>query len=131
MLQQRLSSRLRSHHPHSSRHCYPGTSVVLGALSDPGANRSLGRAKADAARLLQLSPDHWGIENRLHYVRDATCGEDAGRTAAPKAPQVLSGFRSTVLALIRRLGFRPAEGFEHFAEHRNQAFRLILTGRIE
>jgi len=92
---------------------------------------SLGRAKAAAARLLQLSRDHWGIENRLHYVRDVTCGEDAGRTAAPKAAQALAAFRNTVLTLIRRLGFRPAEGFEHFAEHRNQALRLILTGRTE
>lgn len=92
---------------------------------------SLGRAKAAAARLLQLSRDHWGIENRLHYVRDVTCGEDAGRTAAPKAAQALAAFRNTVLTLVRRLGFRPVEGFEHFAEHRDQALRLILTGRTE
>lgn len=92
---------------------------------------SLRRAKADAGRLLQLSRDHWGIENRLHYVRDVTCGEDAGRTAAPKAAQALAAFRNTVLTLVRRLGFRPVEGFEHFAEHRDQALRLILTGRTE
>lgn len=92
---------------------------------------SLPREKAAAARLLQLSRDHWGIENRLHYVHDVTCGEDAGRTATPKAAQALAAFRNTVLALIRRLGFRPVEGFEHFAEHRDQALRLILTGRTE
>jgi hypothetical protein len=60
-----------------------------------------------------------------------TCGEDAGRTAAPKAAQALAAFRNTVLTLIRRLGFRPVEGFEHFAEHRDQAIRLVLTGRTE
>lgn len=92
---------------------------------------SLSRDKADAARLLQLSRDHWSIENRLHYVRDVTCREDAGRTAAPNAAQALAAFRNTVLTLIRRLGFRAVEGFEHFAEHRDQALRLILTGRTE
>jgi hypothetical protein len=37
---------------------------------------SLRADKADAARLLDLSRQHWGIENRLHYVRDVTWRED-------------------------------------------------------
>lgn len=80
---------------------------------------------------MALSRAHWGIENRLHWVRDATFGEDAGRTRSRTAPQVLAAFRNTVLTCLRRLGRKPAEGLEYFAEHRSEAFNLILNGRTE
>ena len=31
---------------------------------------------APAARLLELKPGHWMIENGLHYVKDLKMGED-------------------------------------------------------
>lgn len=92
---------------------------------------SLPRDKADAARLLELARAHWGIENRLHYVRDVTCREDATRTRAENAPQVLAALRNTALTIIRRCGFRPVEGFEHFAEHREQEIHIVTSGRTE
>jgi predicted transposase YbfD/YdcC len=61
--------------------------------------------KAGPAQLLALSRAHWGIENRLHYVRDVTCREDQARTNAGHAPQVLAALRNTALTVIRRLGF--------------------------
>ena len=33
--------------------------------------------KANASRLFALQQAHWRIENRLHYRRDVTLGEDA------------------------------------------------------
>src|SRR6266702_232327 len=33
---------------------------------------SLGAKKAGAPRLLRLNREYWGIENRLHWVRDVT-----------------------------------------------------------
>lgn len=89
---------------------------------------------ADAAgpeRLLALSRAHWGIENKLHYVRDVTCREDQARTSAGHAPQVLAALRNTALTLLRRCGFKPAEGFEHFAEHRNAAIDAVTATRTE
>jgi predicted transposase YbfD/YdcC len=41
---------------------------------------SLTAGEAGTERLLRLSREHWGIENKLHYVRDVTCREDEGRT---------------------------------------------------
>ena len=38
---------------------------------------SLSPARASAHRLLQLVREHWRIENRLHWRRDVTLGEDA------------------------------------------------------
>jgi hypothetical protein len=92
---------------------------------------SLPPDRADAARLLELSRAHWGIENKLHYVRDVTCREDACKTRTDNAPQALAALRNTALTIIRRLGFRPVEGFEHFAEHRNSAICAVKSGRTE
>ncbi|HEY4042340.1 MAG TPA: ISAs1 family transposase [Rhodopila sp.] len=92
---------------------------------------SLTADKASAADLLALSREHWGIENRLHYVRDVTYREDQGRTNAGHAPQALAALRNTALTLLRRLGFKPAEGIEHFAEHRQQAIDVIYGRRTE
>jgi len=86
---------------------------------------SLTADQAGPAQLLALSRAHWGIENCLHYVRDVTCREDQTRTRAGGAPQVLAALRNTALTLIRRLGYKAVEGFEHFAEHRWPQSRLF------
>lgn len=54
-----------------------------------------------AARLLALKRGHWQIENRLHYVRDVSMGEDASRVRTGAAPQVLAALRNVVLNLLR------------------------------
>jgi predicted transposase YbfD/YdcC len=92
---------------------------------------SLTADQADAARLLALSRNHWSIENRLHYVRDVTCREDQCRTRARAAPQVLAALRNAVLTIIRRSGRKPVEGFEHFAEHRQDALDAATGRRTE
>jgi predicted transposase YbfD/YdcC len=48
------------------------TEIVYGITNGP-------RNKADAKRLLELTRKHWWIENRLHYRRDVTLGEDASQ----------------------------------------------------
>lgn len=53
------------------------------------------------ARLLTLKRGHWQIENRLHYVRDVSLGEDASRVRTGAAPQVLAALRNVVLNLLR------------------------------
>ena len=93
---------------------------------------SLSRARADAGRLLKLSRGHWGIENRLHWVRDTTLREDQCRVRSGASPQVLAALRNTVLTALRRLGFTNiVEGLEHFMENRAQALALVRYGRIE
>lgn len=48
----------------------------------------------------QAIRDHWGIENRNHYVRDETMGEDKSRIR--KNPQNFSKLRSLALNLMRK-----------------------------
>ena len=74
-----------------------------------------------AGRLLKYVRGHWGIENRLHYVRDVTLGEDASRVRRGSAPQVMailrnvvlgllrSGGESNIAAAIRRIGWAPGQ----------------------
>lgn len=65
---------------------------------------SVPREQADAARLLQWNRGHWHIENRSHYVRDVTFGEDASQIRKGRAPQVLAGLRNAAIAFLRRHG---------------------------
>lgn len=61
---------------------------------------SLKPEKADAKRLLWLARAHWGIENKSHYVRDVTLGEDACRVRKGAATQVLAALRNAVVYLV-------------------------------
>lgn len=77
---------------------------------------SVPRAQADAARLSQWWRGHWGIENRLFWVRDVTMDEDASRIRKGHAPQVLSAVRNTAINFMRCLGVTNiAEGLRHHA----------------
>jgi len=56
---------------------------------------------ANAQTLNQWRRDHWGIENRVHWVRDMTFGEDASRIRNGAAPQVLAAMRNAVIGILR------------------------------
>lgn len=62
---------------------------------------SLTPERAKAVDLLRIARDHWGIENRLHWVRDMSLGEDACRVRTGAAPQVLAALRNAGLRLLR------------------------------
>jgi hypothetical protein len=62
------------------------------------------REQADAAALLGWHRGHWGIENRLHWVRDVTMGEDANRTRSGSGPQVLAAIRNAAINQMRASG---------------------------
>ncbi len=65
---------------------------------------SLPATAAGARRLLTISRGHWGIENRLHWVRDVTFDEDRSQVRTGAAPQVLAALRNLVISLVRRAG---------------------------
>jgi predicted transposase YbfD/YdcC len=82
---------------------------------------SLSMLGASPRRLLRIWRGHWAIENRSHYVRDVTLGEDACRVRSGQAPQLLAALRNAVIGLlrarragnlaaaIRNLAWRPAK----------------------
>jgi predicted transposase YbfD/YdcC len=65
---------------------------------------SLWPHEASPRRLLELNRGHWRIENRLHYVRDVTMGEDESQVRAGSAPQVMAALRNATIGLLRMAG---------------------------
>jgi predicted transposase YbfD/YdcC len=61
---------------------------------------SLSAERADAARLEELTRQHWEIENGLHYKRDVTMGEDASRVRKGVAPQVMAALRNSIIHVL-------------------------------
>ena len=88
---------------------------------------SLTAAEAGPERLLALSRGHWAIENRLHYVRDVSFGEDRCRVRS--GARALAVIRNLVLHLIRARGMSVPEARENYREDRAQVIALV-TGRI-
>lgn len=97
------------------------TSVVYGLTS-------LAPKKASAQRLLELNRGHWGIENRLHWRRDVTLGEDHSQVRSGCAPQVLTALNNTVLALMDFLHVPNVPNQMRFYQaHPLEALRLLLV----
>jgi Transposase DDE domain len=89
---------------------------------------SLKRERADARRLLELVRGHWGIENRLHYVKDETLGEDRCRVRKGAAAQVLAAVRNVAVHLLEGVAAASkAAATRRFAAHPHEALPLLLT----
>lgn len=65
---------------------------------------SAGVEWVDAEMLLAVWRGHWGIENRLHWVRDVSLAEDASRIRTGSAPEVMAGLRNAAISLLRSSG---------------------------
>lgn len=61
---------------------------------------SLTAQETSPANLLALVRHHWHIENRTHWRRDVTLGEDACRVTLGQVPQVLAALNNCVLAIV-------------------------------
>ena len=65
---------------------------------------SVPRSEANAGQLLEWVRGHWSIENRSHYVRDVTMGEDASRVRTGSGPQVMAAVRNATIGFLRLTG---------------------------
>jgi len=91
---------------------------------------NLPRKKARAKRLLALNQRHWSVENRLHYRRDVTLGEDACQVRVKGAPLALAALNGGVLALMDWLQVtNVASQMRHFCAQPHEAL-LLLLGKL-
>lgn len=88
---------------------------------------SLPRRKANAQRVLELNQKHWHIENRLHYRRDVTLGEDASQVRTKGTSEVLAALNGGLLALMDFIGVKNvASVLRHFCAQPQEALQLLL-----
>lgn len=92
---------------------------------------SLAPAQAGAAHLLALLRGQWGIENRLHWVRDVTYDEDRSQVRSGAAPQVCAACRNLAIALLRRAGVTNiAAALRTYAGRPHLAIALVATAGL-
>lgn len=71
---------------------------------------------------------HWGIENRLHYIRDTAWREDACRASTGNGPRNLATIRNLALSLLRLHRVRKVkETLEYIAGDRHRALQFMVT----
>jgi len=87
---------------------------------------SLTPAAASPKSLSAIWRGHWGIENRLHWVRDVTFDEDRCQIRCGSAPQVTAAIRNLAISLLRCAGYTNiAAALRRNAAHPREALALI------
>ena len=83
---------------------------------------------APPQRLATWVQGHWGIENRLHWVRDVTFDEDRSQVRTGQAPRVMATCRNLAISILRIEGWQNiAAGLRHHARYPDHALTLVLT----
>ena len=87
---------------------------------------SLKPEEASAERLLRLRRGHWSIENKSHWIRDTTLGEDTSSVRCGAIPQIMAAVRNAALAVLRFAGVdRIADEIKYLASKPQLAVNLI------
>jgi predicted transposase YbfD/YdcC len=60
---------------------------------------------------------YWGVENKVHYVRDVTQGEDASRIRMQQLPQIFAVARNFALNLYRSNEFANMAQAQRFCKY--------------
>ncbi|MHB8288576.1 MAG: ISAs1 family transposase [Acidimicrobiales bacterium] len=82
--------------------------------------------QASPEHLASYIREHWGIENRSHWVRDRVFDEDRSQVRVGSAPQVLAALRNLAISLLRLRGFKSiASGLRWVAWDYTRGLALI------
>jgi len=82
---------------------------------------------APPATLAAWVQGHWGIENRLHWVRDVVFGEDLSQIRTGHGPAVMATLRNLAISIHRRHGATNiAAATRRVARHPNRVLPLLL-----
>ena len=65
---------------------------------------SLTATEASPAELGDTIRGHWGIEDRLHWVRDVTYDEDRSQVRTGTGPRVMASLRNLAITILRLAG---------------------------
>lgn len=82
--------------------------------------------RAGPATLARWVRNHWGIENRLHHIRDVTFAEDHSQIRSGSGPRMMASLRNLVLNLYRLAGATNiAQATRHTARDPRRALELL------
>lgn len=83
---------------------------------------------APPATLAAWVQGHWGIENRLHWVRDVTFDEDRSQVRTGAGPHVMATLRNLAISLLRLAGWTNiAHALRHHAANNRRPLALLTT----
>jgi len=89
---------------------------------------SLTAEQAQPAELAGYIRGHWHVENRLHWVRDVSLGEDLSRVRTGGGPRMMASLRNLAISLLRLAGRRNiAKALRHNARKPTRAVKLVTT----
>lgn len=79
-----------------------------------------------AARLAEIIRGHWGIENRLHWIRDVVLAEDHSQIRTGAGPAVMATLRNLAVSLHRLHGATNiARACRRVARHPHRVLDLL------
>ena len=88
---------------------------------------SLDPATGPPERLLALKRGHWLIENRLHWRKDVTFGEDASPIHAGQGPLVMAALRDAAVNLLHHHGIQQvASRLRVYSQYPEDAIAMVL-----
>ncbi len=82
----------------------------------------------DVSLIAKRIRNYWGVENKVHYVRDVTQGEDKSRIRTKPLPQFMTIARNLAINLYRDAGFtnmaQAVRKCQYNLEHILRLFRM-------
>jgi predicted transposase YbfD/YdcC len=89
---------------------------------------SLTATQTTPADLADILRGHWGIEDRLHWVRDVTYDEDRSQIRTANGPHVMASLRNLAITILRLTGTTNiAAALRHHARRPNRPLQTIMT----
>lgn len=87
---------------------------------------SLTRNLVTLPQLEQLWRWHWTIENRVHYPRDVSMGEDACQVHTGHGPQALAALRNVILSMLHHEGWHYLpDAFRFYASNLQKTLQIL------
>jgi predicted transposase YbfD/YdcC len=87
---------------------------------------SLTVTQATHAQLAAIIGGHWGIEDRLHWVRDIDFDEDRSQVRTAGGPRIMASLRNLVITILRLAGVTSiAAALRYHARRPSRPLRTI------
>jgi predicted transposase YbfD/YdcC len=100
-------------HGHVKQHRHYGITSLPPAIGSP-------------ARLLELKRGHWSLENRLHWRKDVTLGEDQSLIHLGHGPSIMAWLRDAAISRLHQAGIdRVTTRLRYHSRHPDAVLALL------